>query len=152
MAHLVAIRDQTGPLRSSGARPAGEEQDIRVAGVETEAQGPGAATQSAATRGPRSAEQPGGGAVNPSYEAGWKRAAAESGLIISLPQRAQVAGEAGGGGEGVGVVFAQDPAAPVQGVLVQVAGDHAQVGGEFGPLPGLVFTGDLFGRVNALPS
>ena len=48
---------------------------------------------------------------------------------------AQVGGQVSGGGQGVGVVLAQDPALAVQGVLVQVAGglhfaQLAQVDGE----------------------
>src|SRR5262249_5328627 len=55
--------------------------------------------------------------------------------IICLGQRAQVGGEIGGGGQRVGVVLAQDAAAAVEGVLVQVAGglelaQRAQVGGQ----------------------
>src|SRR5690348_17434948 len=42
--------------------------------------------------------------------------------IICLAKRAQVGGEVGGGGQGVGVVMAQDAAAPVEGVVVQVVG------------------------------
>jgi hypothetical protein len=42
--------------------------------------------------------------------------------IICLAELVQVGGEAGGGGQGVGVVVAQDVAAAVEGVLVQVVG------------------------------
>ena len=57
------------------------------------------------------------------------------GAIICLAQLAQVGGQAGGGGQGVGVVVAQDAAAAVEGVVVQVAGgldlaERAQVGGQ----------------------
>src|SRR5580693_3228500 len=47
-----------------------------------------------------------------------------SGLIIGLPQQAQVADKAFGGGQGVGVILAQDTAAPLQGVLVQGPGSR----------------------------
>src|SRR5262245_30026547 len=61
--------------------------------------------------------------------------AVSSSTIVRLAERAQVGGEVAGGGQGVGVVVAEDAAAPVQGVLVQVAGglvvaERAQVGGE----------------------
>ena len=39
---------------------------------------------------------------------------------ICLAERAQVGGQVGGGGQGVGVVVAQDAAAAGQGVVVQV--------------------------------
>ena len=42
--------------------------------------------------------------------------------IVCLAERAQVDGEVVGGVQGVGVVVAQDAAAAVEGVLVQVAG------------------------------
>src|SRR2546421_69078 len=42
--------------------------------------------------------------------------------IICLAQRAQVDGQVAGGGQGVGVVLAQDGAAAVEGVLIQVPG------------------------------
>jgi hypothetical protein len=54
-----------------------------------------------------------------------------------LTQRMQVAGEVGGRGQGVGVVFAQDPTPAGEGVLVQGAGllvltQRPQVAGEVG--------------------
>ena len=54
---------------------------------------------------------------------------------LHLPQLVQVNGEAIGGGQGAGVVVAQDPAPAAEGVLVQVAGglhlpQRAQVVGE----------------------
>jgi hypothetical protein len=42
--------------------------------------------------------------------------------MICFAQFAQVAGQVGGGGQGVGVVLAQDAAAPVEGVAGQIAG------------------------------
>src|SRR3974377_96648 len=58
-----------------------------------------------------------------------------SGVIVPLGQGAQVGGQVFRGGQGVGVVLAQDPAAAVQGVLAQVAGglqvaQRPQVGGQ----------------------
>ena len=55
--------------------------------------------------------------------------------LFGLAQFAQVGGEVVGRGEGVGVVVAQHPAAPGQGVLVECAGllilaQRAQIGGE----------------------
>jgi DNA-binding SARP family transcriptional activator len=57
--------------------------------------------------------------------------------IICLAERAQVGGQVGGGGEGVGVVVAQDAAAAVEGVVVQVVGglhlaQRAQIDGQVG--------------------
>ena len=71
-------------------------------------------------------------------------------VIIRFAQHAQVGGQGIRRVQGAGVVFAQDPAAPVQGVLVQLArGLHlaqlAQVGGQGirrAQGPGVVFAQD----------
>src|SRR5215472_12833105 len=67
----------------------------------------------------------------------WAHAVTASWGIICLAQFAQVGGQVGGGGQGVGVVLAQHAAAAVEGVLVQVPGglhvaQFAQVGGQVG--------------------
>jgi hypothetical protein len=49
-----------------------------------------------------------------------------SGAVGSLAQHPKVVGEVGGGGKGVGVVLAQDPAAALQGVLIQVTGGQSR--------------------------
>ena len=58
-----------------------------------------------------------------------------SAVVVGPGPGAQVGSQVIGGGQGVGVVLAQDSAAAVQGVLVQVAGgpylaQGAQVGGQ----------------------
>jgi hypothetical protein len=60
---------------------------------------------------------------------------AAPGVVVRFGQGAQVGSQVLGGGQGVGVVFAEGPAAAVQGVLVKVAGglhftQGAQVGGQ----------------------
>src|SRR5690242_17845008 len=65
----------------------------------------------------------------------WAHAVTASWGIICLTQFAQVDREVGGGGQGVGVVVAQHPAAAVEGVLVQIPGSlhlaqRAQVDGQ----------------------
>ena len=47
---------------------------------------------------------------------------AASGVLVRLAEGAQVGGQVVGGGQGGGVILAEDPAATAQGVLSQVAG------------------------------
>src|SRR5215467_9572336 len=74
----------------------------------------------------------------------------ETRSVVCLGQLAQVNGQVASRGEGVGVVIAKDPAAPVQGVLIKVTSgldvpERAQVGRQVasrGEGVGVVFAHD----------
>src|SRR5215472_6810727 len=81
-----------------------------------------------------------------------------SGFVTGFLQRAQVFGEVAGGPQSLGVVVAQDVAAAVEGVLVQVAGglqvpELEQVGGEVaggGQSVGVVVAQDVAAAVEGV--